>query len=125
MFSWRGWFCPECFGWPQVALCSCQLFLHSPRQNTASQSNSEHASRTRPSSPLSLFRIETPEKFSPPLFCPGLFAELIQEVREVPGPRKLTSDLAGTRTSGCAQILDFSGKGCLYGIMTAGGNKAL
>lgn len=125
MFSRRGWFSPECFRGPQVALCSCQLFLHGPRQNTTSQSNSEHASCTRPSSPLSLFCIETPEKFSPSLFCPGLFAELIQEVHEVPGPRKLTSDLAGTRSSGCAQILDFSGKGCLCGTMTAGGSKAL
>ena len=36
LFSRRGWFSPECFGWPQLALCSCQLFLRSPRQNTTS-----------------------------------------------------------------------------------------
>lgn len=36
LFSRRGWFSPECIGWPQLALCSCQLFLRSPRQNTTS-----------------------------------------------------------------------------------------
>lgn len=39
---------------------------------------------------------------------------------------KLQSDLAGTRTSGCAQILDFSGMGYLYWrTMPPGYNEAL